>query len=181
MRIFSAVLFCLVATVPLAFASHAHESVSNFWQLHFSEFYGGNPDLPVVYVQAHVGEATALKDAQGRPVWDPMFGLVTLQNRGDHFYANDVIEHDGSPQENGGYIGAVVQYHYFLKGEESQIDSAHPFSGGHWTAPVIYANTKLLIAPTGPEYDVMRANAASALAQDANATSVAEVRYSFAD
>jgi hypothetical protein len=181
-----------VIVASQAFATNPNSFRANFWQLHFDSNYGGDPTKPVVYVQAHVGEVTYRNDSQGNPTWDSNSALVQLNSVGDHFYASYQIEHNTGPYMTGGYKAPVVQYHYFLQGEEAQIDPNNGYSGGHWTAPVIYADRtanqtgEFVIANVVNTNDPnafaqAEAQAAAALATDAQATSVVEVKCDFAD
>lgn len=192
MRILVAAQIAALALTSSAFATHANQNRANFWQLNFQANYGGNASLPVAFVQAHVGEADYGQDSQGQPNWDSNQALVDLKSQNGHFYASFVIEHHDDPEMFGGARGPVVQYHYFLKGEESQIDSQHPFSGGHWTAPVIYVEPSdqvnssymvrnVLTANDDDQYEQLKTQVKAGLAQDASETSVVEVRYDFAD
>ena len=175
-----------------AFATNPNSDRANFWQLHFDANYGGNASMPVVFVQAHVGEVTYANDSQGNPKWDANSALVQLNSIGDHFYASYEIEHTASPYMTGGYKAPVVQYHYFLQGEEAQIDPSNGYAGGHWTAPVIYADltasqtgafviAKVVATENPADYARAKAQAAAALATDAQETSVVEVKLDYAD
>jgi len=120
--------------------------------------------------------------------------LVDLKRVGDHFYATAIIQHNDSPYNTGGYRGAYVQYHYFLVGEESQIDSSHPYANGHWTDPVVYGDPNSWRQDAGPfkiklalrangndQYLQYQTQLTNALAKDADETSVSEIQWDFAD
>ena len=193
MRFSVTALVVSLSFISSAFATNPNQYRANYWRLAFND-KPTMPENPLIFVQAHVGEITTGRDAQGQPKWDQNSELVELKHIASYWTANYAIEHNQSPYMSGAFNGAVVQFHYFTQGEENQIDPAHPYSGGHWTNPVVYGDPtfpgqnevqmirQVLTATSWDQYTSMKTTAQSLQANfDPFQTSVVAVKYDFAD